>query len=707
MEPKLIKELDFHGNKMIFETGSWAKQAAGAVLIHYGETIVMVTSETDKNRRPGGDFMPLVCDYQEKTYAAGKIPGGFFKREGRPTEKETLTSRLIDRPLRPNFPKGFYDEVQIIANVLSKDDDNEADVLAITAASAALHISKIPFSGPLAAVRVGRVDGELVINPTHTQIEESDIDIIVAGSRDAVVMVEGLCRFVAEKDLLAALNFAHTEMQPLIDIQEELRKEIGREKMTFEVTEPIPELVSLVEAFATDRIKQNLNIKPKQERYTAFRALRDDLIEHCNQGRDESEAYETGAILGVFDALEGRLLRDMVVGEGRRIDGRSLTEVRPVSCEIGVLPHPHGTALFQRGETQALAVVTLGTSADEQKIEGLYKDDWRRFILHYNFPPFSVGEVRMLRGAGRREIGHGALARRALMPVMPEAEEFPYTVRIVSEIMESNGSSSMASVCGASLAMMDAGVPIKDQVAGVAMGMMQMGDKIAILTDILGDEDHLGDMDFKVAGTQDGVTAIQMDIKIKGLSQQILAQALDQARDGRLHILNAMNQVIEKPRDSLSEYAPRIQSIQIPIERIKDVIGPGGRTIRGIIEETGVRIDVEDDGKILIASTDGESARQAVKIIRSLTAEAEVGKFYMGKVAKIMDFGAFVEILPGMDGLVHISQLAEERVRSVEDVCQVGDKFLVKVLDIDPRTNKIRLSRKAGLGLDPNEVLDE
>ena len=613
---------------------------------------------------------------------------------------------MIDRPLRPNFPKGFYDEVQIIANVLSKDDVNETDVLAITAASTALHISKIPFAMPLAAVRVGRVDGQMIINPTHEQIEASDINIIVAGSKDAILMVEGECKFVSEKDLVEALTFAHEQMQPLIDVQEELRSKVGHAKMEFEVTEPDQELVQIVEAFAADRVKENLNIKIKQDRYAAFKVLRNELLEHCNEGREENP-FDAGNVFSIFSSLESRLLRSMVLDDGKRIDGRSNTDVRPIMCRTGVLPRTHGTALFQRGETQALVVVTLGTSADEQKIEGLSIESWRRFILHYNFPPFSVGEVKMLRGAGRREIGHGALARRALKAVLPTAEEFPYTIRIVSEIMESNGSSSMASVCGGSMSMMDAGVPIKGQVAGVAMGLMQEGDKIAILTDILGDEDHMGDMDFKVAGTAEGVTAIQMDIKIEGLSKEILENALEQACQARLHILGEMNKVIDKPKDDLSAYAPRIQTIKIPVERIKDVIGPGGRVIRSIVEETGVRIDVEDDGTIKIASTDGESAKKAIQIIKGLTAEPEVGKFYMGKVAKIMDFGAFVEILPGLDGLVHISQLAEERIGSVEDVCKEGDTFLVKVLDIDPRTNKIRLSRKAALGINPEDVLED
>ena len=700
-------EIDFHGSTLTLETGKWAKQASGAVIIQYGETIVMATAETDKNRRPGADFFPLVCDYQEKTYAAGKIPGGFFKREGRPTEKEILTSRLIDRPLRPNFPDGFFDEVQIVANVLSKDDVNESDVLAITAASTALHISQIPFQQPLAAVRVGLIDGEFIANPTHEQIAQGDMDIIVAGSRDAIVMVEGKCKFIPEDVMVKALSFAHKSIQPLIDAQEELRKLVGKEKMTFELTEPNTELIKIVNDFCEEKVKQILTIKVKQERYSAFDKLRQELLEHCTEGREEADQFDPKEIFSLFNKLEYTLLRTMVLDEERRIDGRAYNEVRPIYCETGVLPRPHGSALFQRGETQALVVMTLGTSTDEQKIEGLTTEAWRRFILHYNFPPFSVGEVKMLRGPGRREIGHGALARRGVMPVLPGKDDFPYTIRIVSEIMESNGSSSMASVCGSSLAMMAGGVPVSDQVAGVAMGLMQEGDKIAILTDILGDEDHMGDMDFKVVGTAEGITSIQMDIKIAGLSEEIMAKALDQARDGRLHILGEMNKVIDKPKAALSDYAPRIKTLHIPVDKIRDIIGPGGRIIRGIVEETGVKIDVDDDGTVTIASTDGESARKAINIINGLTEEPEVGKYYMGKVQKIMDFGAFVEILPGTDGLVHISQLAEHRVERVEDEVKLGDEFLVQILDIDPRSNKIRLSRKTALGKNPEDVLDK
>ena len=699
-------EFDFHGSKIALETGKLAKQASGSVLIHYGETFVMATAETDKNRRPGGDFFPLVCDYQEKTYAAGKIPGGFFKREGRPTEKEILTSRLIDRPLRPNFPDGFFDEVQIVANVLSKDDVNESDVLAITAASAALHISQIPFLHPLAAVRVGLIDGEFIANPTHEQIAAGDMDIIVAGSSDAIVMVEGKCKFIPEEVMVKALSFAHKALQPLIDAQEELRKRVGKEKMTFEVTEPPEELVKIVSDFCEEKIKQNLTIKIKQERYSAFDKLREELLEHCIEGREEADLFEPKDIFALFNKLEYKLLRAMVLDEERRIDGRAYNEVRPIYCETDILPRPHGSALFQRGETQALVVMTLGTSTDEQKIEGLSTETWRRFLLHYNFPPFSVGEVKMLRGPGRREIGHGALARRGVTPVLPGKDDFPYTIRIVSEIMESNGSSSMATVCGSSLAMMAGGVPVSDQVAGVAMGLMQEGDKIAILTDILGDEDHMGDMDFKVVGTEKGITSIQMDIKIEGLSEEIMAKALNQAREGRLHILGEMNKVIDKPKTDLSDYAPRIKTLHIPVDKIRDIIGPGGRIIRGIVEETGVKIDVDDDGTVTIASTDGESARKAILIINGLTEEPEIGKYYMGKVQKIMDFGAFVEILPGTDGLVHISQLANHRVEQVEDEVKVGDKILVQILDIDPRSNKIRLSRKTALDKNPEDVLD-
>ncbi len=700
-------EFEFHGSKMAFETGNWAKQAHGAVIIHSGETMVMATAVRADPRRPGQDFMPLVCDYQEKAYAAGKIPGGFFKREGRPTEKETLTSRLIDRPLRPNFAKGYFDEVQIIANVLSKDEINEPDVHGITAASTALHISKIPFLQPLAAVRVGRLNGELIINPTHEQMEDEnfDLNIVVAGSRDALLMVEGECKFIPEDVIVKALSYAHKEMQPLIDIQDELRKRVGVEKMEVKPIEMPEELEGLVADFSSDRIKENLEINDKQDRYAAFDKLREELHEHINGDKSEEDKYDSNMVYNLFNKVEKRLLRSMVLDQERRIGGRSYTDVRPIHVENHVLPRPHGSALFQRGETQALVVLTLGTSADEQKIESLLSEQWRRFILHYYFPPFSVGEARMLRGPGRREVGHGNLARRSLEPVLPSQDDFPYTMRIVSEIFESNGSSSMASVCGGSLALMDAGVKIKGQVAGIAMGLMQEGDKVAILTDILGDEDHMGDMDFKVAGTAKGVTAIQMDIKIDGLSEDLLEKALMQAKEGRLHILGEMNKVLDKPKDDLSPYAPRIITIQIPVEKIRDVIGPGGKVIRSIVEQTGVKMDVGDDGKILIASSDSAASDKAIKIVKGLTAEPEVGKFYMGKVVKIMDFGAFVEILPGQDGLVHISQLANYRVNQVEDEVKEGDEILVKVLDIDPRTNKIRLSRKEALDVNPEDVL--
>jgi polyribonucleotide nucleotidyltransferase len=697
-------KLDFHGAELEFETGLWAKQAHGSIKIRYGETIVLVTAVTQLNRR-GVDFFPLVCDYFEKVYSAGKIPGGFFKREGRQTEKEILTCRLIDRPIRPSFPAGFRDEVQIVASVISKDDDNEGDVLAITAASAAIHISKIPFNTPLAAVRVGRIDGEFICNPTHAQIEESDLNMVVAGTRDAIVMVEGGADFLGEDVLVDALEFAHDAMQPLIDAQDKLRELIGVEKMAFTPPAVDEELKARVDAFASDPIEKCLDINVKMDRYGAFDQLRNDLIAHLNDGHEDDPVNAKDAF-GYFNSLEKKIVRRRVIDEGNRIGGRAYDEVRPIECQVGVLPRPHGTALFTRGETQALVVLTLGTRTDEQKIESLTDEKWRRFLLHYNFPPYSVGEVKMLRGPNRREIGHGALARRALVSVVPTKEEFPYTIRLVSEILESNGSSSMASVCGGSLAMMQAGVPTKAQIAGVAMGLMQEGDKVAILTDILGDEDHMGDMDFKVAGSAEGVSAIQMDIKIAGLTKELMATALEQARKGRLHILGEMNKVIDKPAEGLSDHAPRIVSLKIPVEKIKDVIGPGGKIIRSIIEETGVRIDVEDDGTVLIASTDGDSAEKAIKIIKGLTTDPEVGKYYMGKVVRIMDFGAFVEIMPGTDGLLHISQLDERRIDKVEDVVNVGDEVLVQVLDIDPRSNKIRLSRKAALGMDPAEVLD-
>ena len=685
-------QIDFHGRPLTVETGRMAKQAGGAALVRLGESVVLVTATAQPSAREGIDFFPLTCDYQEKTFAAGKIPGGFFKREGRPAEKEILTSRLIDRPLRPLFPKGFHCETQVIATVLSHDRENDPDMISLLGASTALVLSDIPWNGPIAAVRIGRIGGKFVINPTTSQLGDSDMNIIVAGSRDAIVMVEGGASMVPEAVILEALMTAHESLQPLITLQENLRGLVGKPKRA--VTAPVvdAELDRRVREAALPEMRTALAKSGKHERYAGLDTARDAVIANVGDGTPE-RAKQVGSL---FDKLKKEVVRETIVHEGRRVDGRGLGDVRPITCEVEVLPRTHGSALFTRGETQALVVSTLGTSSDEQKIDALIGETYKKFMLHYNFPPFSTGEVKFLRSPGRREIGHGALAERALVPVLPSEDEFPYTIRIVSEILESNGSSSMATVCGGSLSLMDAGVPVKAPVAGVAMGLIKEGDQVRVLSDILGDEDHLGDMDFKIAGTEQGVTAVQMDIKIAGTTRAIMQQALAEARTARLHILGIMNQTLARPRGELSSYAPRIVTIHIKPDRIRDLIGPGGKVIRGITEETGVKIDVEDDGTVYVASADGVSMQKAIDKIRAITAEAEVGKIYRGTVRKIVDFGAFVEIFPGTDGLVHISQLADERVRKVSDVLKEGDVISVKVLEVD-RSGKIRLSRKEAL----------
>jgi len=686
-------EMDLHGRRLSIESGRMAKQANGSVVVQYGDTVVLVTAVAARDPREAIDFFPLTVDYQEKTFAAGKIPGGFFKREGRPSEKEVLTSRLCDRPLRPLFPAGFRCETQVIATVLSYDKENDADVLAMIGASAALEISDIPFNGPIAGVRVGRIDGKLVLNPTAPQLAECDLQMIIAGSRDAIVMVEGGARMLSEDVLLDALYFGHRELQPILDMQAELRRAVGKPKRTVEPPAVDHKLAARVRELASSKIVEALTTSGKHERADAVRQVRSDVLAALEAEFSERERE----VKGLFEHVHEEIVRGMIVGEKRRLDGRGLADIRPISCEVQVLPRTHGSALFTRGETQALVVATLGTSSDEQRIDALIGDTYKKFMLHYNFPPYSVGEVKFLRSPGRREIGHGALAERAITAVLPDETQFPYTVRLVSEILESNGSSSMATVCGSSLALMDAGVPIKSPVAGIAMGLIREGNEIRVLSDILGDEDHLGDMDFKVAGTSEGVTAVQMDIKIGGVTREIMRDALYQARDGRLHILHAMQTALAQPRSDVSSYAPRIVTLKIRVDRIRDVIGPGGKVIRGIIEETGVKIDVEDDGTIYIASADESAMQKAVDWIHRLTAEAEVGKIYKGTVKKIMDFGAFVEILPGTDGLVHISQLASERVAKVRDVLNEGDEVMVKVLEVD-KSGKIRLSRKEALG---------
>ena len=685
-------QVDFNGRPLSIETGRMAKQAGGAALVQFGETVVLVTATASSSPREGIDFFPLTCDYQEKTFAAGKIPGGFFKREGRPAEKEILTSRLIDRPVRPLFPKGFRCETQIIATVLSHDKENDPDVLSIVGASTALVLSDVPWHGPIAAVRVGRIGGRFVVNPMTSQLAESDLNLIVAGSRDAIVMVEGGASMLPDQVLLEALFAAHEALQPLIALQEQLQRQVGKPKRTVTEAKTDGALEQQVRQLALPKLRAALATSVKQERYAALDAARQDVVSAVANGSPE-RAKEVG---DVFDRLTRDVVRETIVHERRRIDGRGLGDIRPISCEVEVLPRTHGSALFTRGETQALVVTTLGTSSDEQKIDALIGETYKKFMLHYNFPPFSTGEVKFLRGPGRREVGHGALAERALTPVLPGEEEFPYTIRIVSEVLESNGSSSMATVCGGSLSLMAAGVPVKAPVAGVAMGLIKEGDEVRVLSDILGDEDHLGDMDFKVAGTEQGVTAVQMDIKIGGVTRAVMQQALEEARTARLHILGVMSRTLARPHSELSMYAPRIITLHIKPDRIRDLIGPGGKVIRGITEETGVKIDVEDDGTVYVASADGTSMQIAIDKIRAVTAEAEVGKVYRGTVRKIVDFGAFVEIFPGTDGLVHISQLAHERVRKVSDVLKEGDVIDVKVLEVD-KSGKIRLSRKETL----------
>ncbi len=677
---------------LTIELGKVAKQADGSAWIRYGETVVLVTACSAQERREGIDFFPLTVDYQEKMYAAGRIPGGYFRREGRPTEKETLTSRLVDRSCRPLFPEGYANETQVIATVLSMDQQNEGDVLALTGASVALTLSNIPWGGPLCGVRVGRRDGQLIANPTLAERAECDLDIVLAVSRDAIVMVEGGAKEVPEEVMVEALLFGHRVAQPVVEAQERLARELGIVKRAFDAPARDAAFAAQVRELAWKPIAAAYAIAEKLPRYAELGKIGKEVVAKLG----EAAAGREKEIKGILEDLKYEYMRGMIVSEGRRIAGRRHDEIRPITCEVGVLPRAHGSALFTRGETQALVATTLGTAMDEQRVEQLTGQTFKKFLLHYNFPPFSVGEVKFLRSAGRREIGHGALAERALKQVLPSEEKFPYTVRVVSDILESNGSSSMASVCGGCLSLMDAGVPIQAPVAGIAMGLIKEGEKIAILSDILGDEDHLGDMDFKVCGTKTGITSIQMDIKIAGVDQAILARALEQARVGRLHILEKMVAAIAAPRPDVSRFAPRITTIRIRAERIKDVIGPGGKVIKDIIARTGCSIDVEDDGSVAIASSDPAAVEQAIKMIRNLTQEAEIGKTYLGTVRKIMEFGAFVEIFPGTDGLVHISELSDKRVKAVTDVLHEGDEVLVKVLSVD-RQGKIRLSRKEAL----------
>ena len=691
----MIKEVsvDIGGKPLSIETGRMAKQADGSVLVKYGETMVLVTAVADKNVRQGVDFLPLTVDYREKAYAAGKIPGGFLKRESRPSDKEVLTSRIIDRPLRPLFPDGYFFETQIIATVLSADQEDNPDIPAMIGASAALEISSIPFRGPIAGVRVGRIEGKFICNPTYSQLEESDLDLLVAATPDAVVMVEGGADNLSEDVMLDAIWFGYETIQPILAIQEELKASIGKSKR--EVEPPVVEtdFIKRIEDISCEKLGEAIRIPEKLQRYGRVDAIAQETIDELlpeYEGR-EGEVHE------LISELKGKLVRQMYISEKKRIDGRAFKDIRPITCEVGVLPRAHGSALFTRGETQVIATTTLGTSSDEKRVEALSGDTFKTFMLHYNFPPYSVGEVKFLRGPGRREVGHGALAERAIDRVLPSSDEFPYTIRVVSDVLESNGSSSMATICGGVLSLMDAGVPIKSSVGGIAMGLIKEDEDVIILSDILGDEDHIGDMDFKVAGTMDGITALQMDIKIAGVTRDILEKALNQAKEGRLHILEKMVDGIAEPRDSLSSYAPRIVTIEINPDKIRDIIGPGGKMIRQIVEKSGAKIDVEDSGKINIIATDNSASDIAIDMIKSICQEAEVGEMYMGKVKKITNFGAFVEILPGVDGLVHISQLSNERVKNVRDVLNEGDEVLVKVLGIDD-AGRIKLSRKEALG---------
>jgi polyribonucleotide nucleotidyltransferase len=686
------REISISGKPLRLETGKLAKQAAGSVVVRYGDSVVLVTASRAATPREGIDFLPLTVDYREYAYASGRIPGGFFKREGKPAEKEVLTSRVIDRPIRPLFPGGWRYETQIIALVLSADGENDTDVLAITGASAALAISEIPFQKTIAGVRVGLIDGQYVINPTFAQRKESRLDLVVAGSKDGLVMVEAGAKEVTEAQVVEALNQAHAAIKQIIAGIDGMAAETGKKKLPIDARLVDPEFIREVESRSFEPLAKAMRLPDKLENYATVDKVKKDLVESIPEAEGEKRADAKI----VFSELKEKVLREEVLTRGVRLDGRKFDEIRPIWIETGVLPRTHGSAVFTRGETQALVTCTLGTADDAQKIETFEGEAWRSFMLHYNFPPFSVGEVGRMSGPGRREVGHGALAERSLFNMLPGEDQWPYTIRIVSDILESNGSSSMASVCGGSLAMMDAGVPLKAPVAGVAMGLVmdEKTGKYAVLTDIAGAEDHYGDMDFKVAGTTDGITALQMDIKVSGITAEIMTKALEQARRGRLFILDKMKEAIATHRQSISMFAPRIVTIRIPVDKIRDVIGPGGKMIRSIIERTGVKIDVEDDGRVNVASADGDSAAKAISIIQELTATPELNKTYVGKVQRITDFGAFVEIMPGTDGLLHVSEIANHRVKDVRDELKEGEQIAVKVINIDP-TGKIRLSRKA------------
>ncbi|MEA4882164.1 MAG: polyribonucleotide nucleotidyltransferase [Clostridia bacterium] len=692
------------GRKLVVETGKLAQQASGSVFCRYGDTVVLVTATASKDPREGIDFFPLLVDYEERLYAVGKIPGGFIKREGRPSEAAVLSGRMIDRPIRPLFPEGFRNDVQVVATVMSVEPGVEPSILAMNGASIALSISAIPFEGPIAGVKVGLVDGKFVINPDAEQAEKSSMSVVVAGTRDAVLMVEAGASEAPEATALEAIMFAHEEIKRIIAFQDEIIAAVGVPKTPFTSFDPDPELVAKVRAYAESALDDAVRNSDKLSREESTEAVKADAMAHFAEEMGEDAPMKD--IAAVLDKVLKQIVRKMIAVEGIRPDGRALNEIRPLSCEVGLLPRVHGSAMFRRGQTQVITACTLGAVGDEQILDGLGLEESKRYMHHYNFPPYSVGEVKPMRGPGRREIGHGALAERALLPVIPPVEEFPYTIRLVSEVVESNGSSSQASVCGSTLSLMDAGVPIKKPVAGVAMGLVKYEDRFTVLTDIQGLEDALGDMDFKVAGTRDGITAIQMDMKARGISREILEKALEQARQGRLFILDKMLSVIPEPRTELSPYAPRMLTITIDPDKIRDVIGPGGKMIRKIIELTGAKIDIEDDGRVFIASIDMDKAKAAVDMITNLVHDPAPGEVYAGKVTRLMPFGAFVEILPGKEGLVHISQLAHERVAAVEDVVSVGDEISVRVSEID-KQGRINLSRKdllpkpEGLASDP------
>jgi polyribonucleotide nucleotidyltransferase len=685
------RELSVGQNTLRLETGKLAKQAHGSVIVRLGDSVVLVTACHSASPREGIDFLPLTVDYREYTYASGRIPGGFFKREGKPAEKEVLTSRMIDRPTRPLFPEGWRFETQIIALVLSADQENDTDVMAITGASVALALSDIPFQKTVAAVRMGFVDGQYIVNPTFLQRKESKLDLIVVGSNDGLVMVEAGAKEVTEEQVVTALDTAHAAIKQIVAVIDDLAKEAGKKKLTVAKKEIAADFYKTIEGKVFEPLAKAMRIREKLENYETVDLTLKNLVAELPEGEAEQKADAKA----IFKELKEKVLRAEVLTNGVRLDGRKFDEIRPIWIETSVLPRTHGSAVFTRGETQALVTCTLGTADDAQKIESFEGETWKNFMLHYNFPPFSVGETGRMTGPGRREIGHGALAERSLASLMPAEADFPYTVRIVSDILESNGSSSMASVCGGSLAMMDAGVPLSKAVAGIAMGLVidEKTGKYAVLSDIAGAEDHYGDMDFKVAGTADGITALQMDIKVGGITTEVMRKALDQARNGRLHILGKMKEALAASRQNISLFAPRIVTIRIPVDKIRDVIGPGGKMIRSIIERTGVKIDVEDDGRVNVASADGASAQKAISIIQELTATPELNKTYMGKVQRITDFGAFVEIMPGTDGLLHVSEIANHRVKDVRDELKEGEQLLVKVINIDP-TGKIRLSRK-------------